>query len=180
MLFLLAIAFGVLLGLAGGGRLSNLARLRFRQPWILVLAILLRYALIFTPLSRIDGAQYVYAASLALIVLWTVWHLRLLPGIWLVTIGSSLNLLVVLVNDGRMPVDPTLAARQLGGILVERGHIGQYTVLGTNTRLGFLGDWLSLGPFPEAYSPGDILVAMGLALVVLISLHREPESEVVP
>jgi hypothetical protein len=180
MLFLLAIAFGLLLGLAGGGHLSNLARLKFHQPWLLVLAIVLRYVLVFTPLSRIEGAQYVYAASLALIVLWTIWHLRLLPGIWLVTIGGTLNLLVVLANNGRMPVDPALASRQLGGILVERGHMGQYTVLGPDTHLGFLGDWLSLGPFPEAYSPGDILIAMGIALVVLIALHREPESEVVP
>jgi hypothetical protein len=180
MLFLLAIAFGLLLGLAGGGHLSNLAHLRFHQPWLLLLAIVLRYVLVFTPLSRVEGAQYVYAASLALIVLWTIWHLRLLPGIWLVTIGGTLNLLVVLANDGRMPVDPALASRQLGGILIERGHIGQYTVLGPATHLGFLGDWLSLGPFPEAYSPGDVLIAMGLALVVLIALHREPESEVVP
>ena len=180
MLFLIAIAFGLLLGLAGGGRMSNLARLKFRHPWLLAVAIVLRYVLVFTPLSRIEGAQYVYASSLALIVLWTVWHLKLLPGIWLVSIGGSLNLLVVLANAGRMPVDPTLASRQLGGILIERGHMGQYTVLGPDTHLGFLGDWLSLGPFPEAYSPGDILIAMGLALVVLVSLHREPESEVVP
>lgn len=180
MLFLLAIALGFLLGLAGGGHLSNLARLKFRQPWLLVLAIVLRYVLVFTPLSRIEGAQYIYAASLALIVLWTVWHLRLLPGIWLVTVGGALNLLVVLANNGRMPVDRTLASRQLGGILIERGHIGQYTLLGPDTHLGFLGDWLSLGPFPEAYSLGDVFIAMGLALVVLISLHREPGSEVVP
>ncbi|HET9781372.1 MAG TPA: DUF5317 domain-containing protein [Candidatus Dormibacteraeota bacterium] len=180
MLFLIAIAFGLLLGLAGGGRLTNLARLKFRQPWLLLVAILLRYVLVFTPLRSVEGAQYAYAASLALIVLWTAWHLKLLPGIWLVTIGGALNLLVVLANNGRMPVDPTLAARQLGGVLIERGHLGQYTVLGPDSHLGFLGDWLSLGPFPEAYSPGDILIAMGIALVVLIALHREPESQVVP
>jgi Family of unknown function (DUF5317) len=133
---------------------------------------------VFTPLSRVEGAQYVYAASLALIVLWTAWHLRLLPGIWLVTVGGALNLLVVLANNGRMPVDPTLASQQLGGILIERGHMGQYTVLGPESHLGFLGDWLSFGLVPEAYSPGDVLIAMGIALVVLIGLHHEPRSRV--
>ncbi|HKC18206.1 MAG TPA: DUF5317 domain-containing protein [Candidatus Dormibacteraeota bacterium] len=184
MLWPLAIAFGLLLGLAGGGRLSNLARLKFRLPWLLLVAVVLRYVLVFTPLSRIEGAQYVYALSLALIVLWTIWHLKLLPGVWLVTAGGLLNLIVVLANDGRMPVDATLAAHQLGGVLVHRGNMGQYTVIGPETHLGFLGDWLSLGPIPEAYSPGDVLIAMGLALVVLISLHRVPEpqseSKVVP
>jgi hypothetical protein len=180
VLWPLAIAFGVALGLAGGGNLSNLARLKFRWPLVLVAAVLLRYVVIFTPLSRVEGAQYAYAASLAVIVLWTVWHLRLLPGVWLVTLGGALNLIVVLANGGRMPVDATLAASQLGGILAQRGHIGQYTVMGPDTHLGFLGDWLSLGPLPEAYSPGDLLIAMGIALVILISLHRIPESEVVP
>ena len=180
MLWPLAIAFGVALGLAGGGNLSNLARLKFRWPVVLVAAVVLRYVVIFSPLSRVEGAQYVYALSLAVIVLWTVWHLRLLPGVWLVTLGGALNLVVVLANGGRMPVDATLAASQLGGILARRGHIGQYTVMGPDTHLGFLGDWVSLGPLPEAYSPGDLLIAMGIALVILISLHRIPESEVVP
>jgi Family of unknown function (DUF5317) len=180
MLWPLAIAFGLALGLAGGGTLSNLARLKFRWPWLLVAAVALRYVVVFSPLSRVEGAQYAYAASLAVIVLWTVWHLRLLPGVWLVTLGGTLNLIVVLANGGRMPVDATLAAHQLGGILVQRGHIGQYAVMGPDTNLAFLGDWLSLGPLPEAYSPGDLLIAMGIALVILISLHREHDSEVVP
>ena len=180
MLWPLAIAFGVALGLAGGGNLSNLARLKFRWPLLLVGAVALRYVVIFSPLSRVDGAQYVYAASLTVIVLWTIWHLRLLPGVWLVTLGAALNLIVVVANGGRMPVDATLAARQLGGILAERGHIGQYAVMGPDTHLGFLGDWVSLGPLPEAYSPGDVLIAMGIALVILISIHRLPDSEVVP
>ncbi|HEX7138179.1 MAG TPA: DUF5317 domain-containing protein [Vicinamibacterales bacterium] len=180
MLWPLAIAFGVALGLLGGGNLSNLARLKFRWPLVLVAAVALRYVVIFTPLSRVEGAQYVYAASLALIVLWTVWHLRLLPGVWMVTLGGALNLIVVLANGGRMPVDAILAASQLGGILAHRGHIGQYTVMGPDTHLGFLGDWLSLGPLPEVYSPGDVLIARGIALVILISVHRIPDSEVVP
>ena len=179
MLWPLAIVFGIVLGLAGGGNLSNLARLKFRWPLLLVAAVALRYVVIFTPLNRVDGAQYVYALSLALIVLWTVWHLRRLPGVWLVTAGGILNLVVVLANGGRMPVDATLAARQLGGVLAQRGHIGQYAVMGPDTHLNPLGDWLSLGPLPEAYSPGDLLIAMGIALVILISLHRLPESDVV-
>ncbi len=180
MLWPLAILFGIALGLAGGGQLSNLARLKFRWPLLLVAAVALRYVVIFSPLSRVEGAQYAYALSLAFIVLWTVWHLRRLPGVWLVTLGGVSNLIVVLVNGGRMPVDATLAARQLGGALVQRGHIGQYVLMGPDTRLNPLGDWLSLGPLPEAYSPGDLLIAMGIALVILISLHRTPESEVVP
>jgi hypothetical protein len=179
VLWLLAIGFGLLLGLAGGGHISNLARLRFRWPWLLVGAVVVREAVTLSPLGRVEGAQYVYALSLAVIVAWTLWHLRRLPGIFLVTAGAALNLIVVLANDGRMPVDPTLAAQQLGGILNRRGHIGQYTLMGPDTHLSWLGDWLALRPLPEAYSPGDLLIAMGVALVILVALHSPTSSDMV-
>jgi len=179
LLWPLAIAFGLLLGIAGGGNLSNLARLKFRWPLLLVAAVVLRYAVIFSPLSRTEGAQYVYAASLALIVLWTIWHFKRLPGVWLVTAGGMLNLIVLVANAGRMPVAPELAIQHLGGALNERGNIGQYTLMGPDTHLNGLADWISLGPLPEAYSPGDLLIAMGIALVVVVAIHRATEPDAV-
>jgi hypothetical protein len=179
VLWPLAIGFGILLGVAGGGNLSNLARLKFRWPLLLVAAVVLRYVVIFSPLSHLEGAQYVYAVSLALIVLWTVWHFKRLPGVWMVTAGGVLNLIVVVANTGRMPVAPDLARLQLGGALNQRGTIGQYTLMGPNTHLNGLGDWISLGPLPEAYSPGDLLIAIGIALVILVALHRSTEPDVV-
>src|SRR5437660_1324427 len=177
MLWFFAIGFGLLLGIAGGGTLSNLARLKLRSPWLLVAAVVVRDVVIFSPLSRVEGAQYVYSVSLALIVLWTIWHLKLLPGVWLVTAGGVLNLVVVVANAGRMPVAPDLALSQLGGALNQRGHIGQYTLMGPDTHLNWLGDWVSLRPLPEAYSPGDLLIAIGIALVILVVLHRRRESD---
>ncbi len=177
MLWPLAIGFGLLLGIAGGGNLSNLARLKFRWPLLLVAAVVLRYVVIFSPLSRVEGAQYVYSVSLALIVLWTVWHLKRLPGVWLVTAGGLLNLVVAVANAGRMPVAPDLALSQLGGALNQRSHIGQYTLMGPDTHLNWLGDWVALRPLPEAYSPGDLLIAIGIALVILVALHRRRESD---
>ena len=176
MLWLLAIAAGLLVGLVGGGNLSNLARLKFHWPWVLVAAVLVREVVIFSPLSRVDGSQYIYGMSLAVIVLWTIWHLKRLPGVWLVTAGGLLNLVVVLANAGRMPVAPDLARTVLGGALIQRGHIGQYTVMGQDTHLNALGDWISLRPLPAAYSPGDLLIAVGVAFVILIATHRQPES----
>ena len=74
------------------------------------------------------------------------------------------NLLVVLANDGRMP-----AYRGTPEVfeILRQGPIGQYILGGSGTRLGFLGDWIALpGPigvlFPEGYSPGDLIVVLGL------------------
>ena len=173
MLFLFAIFLGIVAGLLTGGKLGNLGRIRFRWPWLVVLAVLVRGAVLLTPLNRFEGAQYVYVLSLAAIGAWTAVHWRRLPGVWIVTVGSALNLLVIVANGGRMPVAPELA----GSALLDRGAIGQYTLMGPDTHLNWLGDWVALRPLPEAYSPGDLLIAIGIALVILVTLHRRPESD---
>jgi hypothetical protein len=178
MLWLIAIAVGLVVGLVSGGNVWNLAGLRFRWPWLLVAAVAVRDVIIFTPLNGVDGSQYAYVASLALIVVWTIWHVRRLPGIAVAGLGALSNLVVVVANGGHMPVAVEFARTQLHGILLDRGTLGQYTVMGPNTRLNQLGDWISLAPLPSGYSPGDILIAVGLALVVVIGLHRRPEPKI--
>jgi hypothetical protein len=70
-----------------------------------------------------------------------------------------------------MPVAPELA-----GSLVQHGHIGQYVVMASDTHLNWLADWISLrglagwGPL-EAYSPGDLLVALGIAAITALAMR---------
>lgn len=164
MLWLFAMVVGLLFGLIVGGKITNLARVKFRWPWLVVGAVLVRVAVLSTPLNRVEGAQYVYLLALAAIVVWTVLHLGRLPGVWLITAGAALNLLVIAVNGGRMPV-----ASELAGPLLRNGNLGQYTVMSSATHLNLAGDWISLYPVPEAYSPGDVLIALGLAIAVFVS-----------
>lgn len=164
MLWVFAIVVGIVFGLITGGRITNLARLRFRWPWLILVAVAVRAAVLLTPLNRVDGAQYLYLLALAAVVVWTIPHFKRLPGVWLVTAGSALNLLVILVNGARMPVAPEFAAS-----LARHGTIGQYTVMGTQTHFNLLADWIWLHPVPEVYSPGDVLIALGLAIVAFVS-----------
>ena len=163
MLFLFAIVLGIVFGLVTGGRVGNLARLRFRWPWLILAALVIREITVRTPLNRIEGAQYLYVLALAGIVAWSAWHVRRIRGIWPVTAGAALNLLVTGVNGGRMPV-----ARELAGPL-NHGNLGQYTLMGDGTHLNLLGDWIALYPTSQAYSPGDVLIAIGLALSLFIA-----------
>lgn len=171
MLWLVAIALGLSAGLITGGSIDNLSRVRLRWPLTLLAAVVIREAVLLTPLNRVDGAQYVYVLALAGIVAWTVWHFDLLPGIWLVTAGAAMNLLVIAVNGARMPV-----AAALAGSLLRRGEIGQYTLMGPGTNLNFLADWISLRPLPEVYSPGDVVIAAGVALMAFLMTRRRPAS----
>ena len=167
MLWLFAIVVGVAFGLVTGGKIGNLARLRFRWPWLIFAAVIVREAVALTPLSRVSGAQYLYVVSLAAILAWTIWNVNRFRGLWLVTAGAALNLVVITVNGGRMPV-----AHELAGSLVRHGVSGQYTVMGSGTHLNLLGDWISLYPSPEAYSPGDVLIGVGLAIVVFLAVRN--------
>jgi Family of unknown function (DUF5317) len=170
------IALGLVFGVVTGGHVTNLARLKFRWPLLIVVAILIREALLVTPLSRVDGAQYVYLVALAGIVAWTVWHFDLIRGIWLVSIGAALNLLVIAFNGGHMPV-----AAEAAGPLIGTGTIGPYTIMGPGTNLSLLGDWIRLYPLNQVYSPGDVLIAIGLAVVTFIAVRNPTAySELTP
>jgi Family of unknown function (DUF5317) len=168
MLLLVALVIGLLAGIATGGKLGNVANLSIRWPWLVVAALVVREAAILSPLSGVDGVQYLYVAALAALVAWTAWHATRLRGAWIVAIGAGLNLLVVIVNGARMPV-----ATELAGRLVERGHIGQYVVMGSGTNLGWLGDWIGVpGPLGGAYSPGDVVIAIGIAAVAFFATRQ--------
>jgi hypothetical protein len=165
-----ALAIGLVAGFATGGKIANLARLRFRWPWLIVAALVVRVVTVLPPLTRIDGTRWAYVAALTTVLAWTIWHIDRLPGIWLIAAGSAVNLFVIAANGGRMPVAP-----QLAGALVQRGQIGQYTLMGPGTQLNWLADWIGLpGPLREAYSPGDLIVALGIAVVVLLAMRTRP------
>ncbi|HKW70553.1 MAG TPA: DUF5317 family protein [Candidatus Dormibacteraeota bacterium] len=164
MLFLFAIVLGLGFGLLTGGRIGNLARLRFRWPWLILGALVVREAIVRTPLSQVEGAQYAYVLALASILAWTIWHFSRLRAIWLVTVGSAMNLLVIVVNGARMPV-----AAELAGPILSHGTLGQYRAMGPDTHLNLLADWIRLYPSAEVYSPGDVLIAIGLAVTVFIA-----------
>jgi uncharacterized protein DUF5317 len=168
VLLLVALVIGLVVGVMTGGRVGNLANLRFRWPWFVLAALVFREAAVFSPLSRVNGVQYVYAAALAALIGWTVWHVNRIRGVWIIATGAALNLVVVLANGARMPVAPALA-----GSLVDLGHLGQYEVMGPDTNLTWLADWIGVpGPLGGAYSPGDMVVAVGIAAVAFFATRQ--------
>jgi hypothetical protein len=169
VLVLGAVMVGIGLGLATGGHLGNFAHLRFRWPLLVLIALVVREATVVTPLSRLDGIQYLYVAAVVALIGWTVWHFHRVPGVWLVALGAACNLVVIVANGSRMPV-----AAELAPSLVQRGHVGQYTVMGPATNLAWLGDWITFGPVPGVYSPGDMIGIVGIAAVCCLATRARP------
>ena len=147
--------------MAFGGRLGNWSEIRLKWTWVVLLALLIRVMLAGTSLGNIDWLRYVYVASLVLLIAWTVWNVDRLFGIWLVSIGSAMNLVVIVANDFRMPVVQSAA-----GALVQVGHHGQYVVMDASTRLPWLADTFVVpGWLGGVFSPGDAVIGIGLGIV---------------
>jgi uncharacterized protein DUF5317 len=169
MLWLIAIAIGLVFGLVTGGSIGRLSKLSFRWPWLIIAVLVIRQAVLLTPLGTVAGARYVYVVALLAIIAWGAWHFSRVRGIWLVAAGTALNVIVIVANGARMPVAPELA-----GNVLQQTNPGLYTAMGSQTNLNILGDWIRLGPIPEAYSPGDVLIALGLAIVVFLAVRNPP------
>jgi len=172
VLWIAALVLGIGAGYLAGGRIDNLSRLRFKWPWIVVGALVVRAAILLTPLRHVDGVQFLYLAALTALVAWTLWQVEIVRGIWLIAVGSALNLVVIATNGARMPVAPELA-----GSLVHSGQVGQYTLLTAETNLNWLADWIALPGvgrwLPEAYSPGDVVVALGIGVVIALAMRSQ-------
>ena len=168
MLVLLPLAIGALAGLATGGRMRNWLDAPFKWPGRVIGALLAREAVALTPLSRIDALRYVYVLFVLVLLGWTAWNIKRMPGVWVVSIGAAMNLAVIAANDFRMPVAPAGAGR-----LVQIGHSGQYVLMDSSTRLAWLGDWIITPTWlGGAYSPGDVVVGLGAGIVAFVLTAR--------
>ena len=176
-LVLVVLLCALLVGRVSGGSVDRLGALHLRRRRLVVAALGVQAlgAVVGGPLHAVG-----LAGSAALVTAFLVAN-RGVRGTGLVALGLGANALVVALN-GAMPVSPDAAAR--AGVdldAVRAGLDSRHVVAGAGTRLGLLGDVVPvlLPVRPEVVSPGDVLVASGLAqLVVVGMLAGRPRTRV--
>jgi len=164
---------GLLAGLATGGSLRHLLQLRLRWPLVVVAALAVRLLGVLGPLATSPLTPLLFAVSLVALLAWSLWHREVLRGSPLIALGLAINLAVVLANGGRMPISRA-GAGAASSALVRRGVWGQYTLAGPGTHLQWLEDWILFPPpvgrvVREVYSPGDLVVCLGLGLALFFA-----------
>lgn len=153
-----------------GGRLSRLALLHWRRPWLLPLALLAQVVVVEAPgLPRALSAgvhvlTYVAAAGF-------VWLNRRVAGLWLLAVGAACNGITIALNGGTLPSSSGAMARagiRSGDSFVNSGQV-------KNPVLPWLGDvfatpsWVPLG---NVFSIGDVLIVLGAAWVIHAGARR--------
>lgn len=163
-----ALLVALLVGRACGGSVEALGAVALRRRSLVVAAVVVQ------ALGAVGGGPAFpagLAASAALAAAFLLAN-RGVRGTGLVALGLAANALVVGVN-GAMPVSATAAARAGVPLVdVEAGLDGRHVRETTATRLPALGDRVPvlLPGRPEVVSAGDVLVAAGLAQLVVVGM----------
>jgi hypothetical protein len=177
MFLLSSLLVGVLAGFALRGDLRRLERLRVRY-WPLVVAALALQLALFTILS-VPGwlVPPLYVLSDLLALAWVGLNIRI-AGMPLVGLGSLSNLVAILANGGRMPVDLALLARARGPAVARGVATGRdaanSVALNPHTKLALLTDRIPMPPpitWVGVYSVGDVLIWIGVAWLVAAAMR---------
>lgn len=187
-----------MLGWAGGNLRSRLAHRTYQVPnlrwvWLVVLAFVPQFFAFVLPATRSSFSSpwigVVLVSSQLLLLFFSIANIRQ-PGFWLLGLGLVLNLLVISLNGGMMPISPDtlqhLYPNAATGVwqIGQRFGVGKDIVLPTaQTVLWFLSDCLTLPDwvaYKLAFSAGDVLIAAGAFWMLLsfggISTRKETQA----
>lgn len=149
-----------------GGRLGELAELRFGAIPAVVLAILVQVVIV----TLVPGGapwlhQVAHVVSYGLAA-WFVWANRRLPGLVVLAAGGAANLAAIAANGGVMPA--SRGALRAAGLPVEHDAFLNSSAV-AHPHLQFLGDVFATPPglpFSNVFSVGDVLLVMGALILV--------------
>ncbi len=191
MILLLAIAAGWLSGLVR----SWIVRKPYRVPelsrtWLVLVAVVPQL-LIFQISCTAGWFSDTWASAVLvisqLVLLGFVWSNRDLIGIRILGLGLILNLVVILLNGGLMPLAPETAQALYPEVPPSVWQIGSRPGMSKNillpsgdTRLVWLSDSILLPewfPWTRALSPGDLLIVLGVFWLLAVEDPAKPTPE---
>ena len=180
MLLLYAIVAGLIVGRLSGGRLRNLEHLHFTWWQLAVGGLAVQVVLFARPVAERVGSEgpLIYVLSTLAVMAALLRNLSH-PGLAVIAVGASLNLVAVLANGGLMPSAPEAWLALNGVAELPVSHFSNSVLIGPETLVPFLGDifvWPRPLPLANVFSIGDAVIAVG-AVLFLVQAMRAPHPD---
>ena len=180
----------VITGLLAGSLRAWINKRRLTLPdlkiiWLVPVAYLPQWIAFQFPMTRKmipDSWAAIALVGSQILLLAFAWSNRRAPGFWMLGLGLALNLLVISLNGGMMPISPDtvahLALKVPSGTWQVGSRLGttKDIILATeDTRFWWLSDCLFLAILnhPIAFSIGDLFIGSGI-IYFLWTLGRKP------
>ncbi|WP_442596264.1 DUF5317 domain-containing protein [Neobacillus sp. D3-1R] len=166
-MFIDSLLVGLVVGKIRGGNFKSFLDMRVKNAYLIIFAFLTQFLVIY-----FYSKALLFAVTLSYLILFifSIFN-RHLTGLIYIAIGMALNLIVMVANGGRMPVDPhaagLLAPEDLPALLA--GEYGKHIAISDHTLFNFLGDIFYLQapyPHPIIISLGDIVISIGVFLFI--------------
>lgn len=173
-MFIDSIVIGILASLIMGGQFKGLVSISLKHPWLIVVSFLIQFSSIYFLPSQLLLAVIISNVGLLLFCYANID----VAGFKYMLIGIFLNLIVMVVNGGRMPVDvesaKIMSPEDVPALLA--GEYGKHVAISENTHLNFLGDIFFLQypyPRPIIISLGDIVFSLGVILFLYFVMVKD-------
>jgi uncharacterized membrane protein YfhO len=183
MLLVIPAILACVIALLRGGSLRRLSELHVRAS-ALILGSFLIQVVVYLPALRtstvvVKGAEPIYIAALTLAVIGMLSNWRLGPALQIAALGLFLNMLVILLNTGHMPVNASAMRSVQGQAKVSElkdPHIyGNTRLANSSSRLLLFSDIIPVpipGDHGNVYSIGDVLISAGVMTLVYRATRR--------
>lgn len=179
------IVLSLIIGKIRGGKIKNLAQIRFKGWYLLLLGFLLEIISLWFFANQngilakiiIDKFFIIQIFTYILLILGLGLNIRK-RGIKTILLGTMLNFIPIIANNGRMPVSKT-GLEKLNLYkeleLLQANKILTHVLTDENTRLYCLSDIIPIfkpNLFSKIISIGDILIAMGIFLLIQFYMKK--------
>lgn len=185
-----AIILPLIFGKLSGGKFENLLDIKIRIWWLITLAGLIEFGAAIIRSNEM-GSLWVYIdqhvfwiqfVTYSLLTLALSWNIKE-KGFVIIMIGLLLNFIVIMANQGKMPVDIQAIKHIISKESLEYLKSGKdltHAIASDSTRLWFLGDIIHLKkPYPltKSISIGDLFLTAGLLRFILFKMKNSIPSQ---